>query len=69
MNSFHDVQVCAVEEDRPELEVLAGEVGAAGCLGVIRWGEEEEVRGMVRLENSGIVSGDLSITDLYRLGE
>ena len=68
MNSFHDVQVGEGEEDRPEVEVVAGEVGAAGCLGVTGWGEEGEVRGMARLENSGIVSGELSITDLYQLG-
>ena len=66
MNSFHEVQVGDVDEDRLEVGVVVGEVGAAGCLGVIRWGEEGEVRGMVRFENSGIaVSGGLSLTGLH----
>ena len=65
MNSFHDVQVGDVEEDRLEVGVVVREVGAAGCLGVMRSGEEGEGRGMGRLENSGIVSGGLSLTDLH----
>ena len=68
MNSFHDVQVGDVEEDRLEVGVVVGEVGAAGCLGVIGWREEGEGQGMVRLENSGISSEGLSLTDLHWLG-
>ena len=60
MKSFHDVQVGAVVEDRLDVEVLVREVGR---LWVIWWGEDGE--GMARLENTGILSEGLSLTDLH----
>ena len=57
MNCFHDFQIGEVEEDRLEVEVVAGEVGAAGLISVIGWREEGEGR-----------TGGLSFSDLHWLG-
>ena len=66
MKCAHDSKVAKVEvEFMDTMEVR--EMAAAGCLGEIRLREEGEGEGMARLEKTGILSGELSPTDLPEL--
>ena len=74
LNCFHGFKVVEDEEERLEVEVevvdtmeVGGE-GAIGCLGVIRWREEGDGRGIARLEKTGILSEGVSLADLHLQG-
>ena len=69
MTCFHDFELGKIEEDMLDVEIVAEdtmevrEVVAAGRLDVLRLKEEGGGWGMVRLENTDILSGGLFITD------